>query len=298
MADSEISAPVIRTMKPEEVALSLQWAAREGWNPGLNDAHCFYAADPDGFLVAELNGEAVGCISAVKYGNDFGFLGLYIVLPEHRGKGYGMGLWNAAMTRLGKRNVGLDGVVAQQGNYKKSGFNLAHRNVRYELKSENRAAAILTLESEPKLTTNVELRPLDEVPFATVSHYDTGFFGIERPEFLECWINQPGAISSGAIDDGHLIGYGVVRPCMTGSKIGPLFANTDEIANALLVELLKETPPEGPVYLDVPEPNKSGSQLAEKCGMKPVFETARMYTKKDPELPLSQIYGITSFELG
>jgi len=298
MIDRTDTAPVIRTMKPEEVALSIQWAAREGWNPGLNDAHCFYAADSDGFLVAEVAGEAVGCISAVKYGSDFGFLGLYIVLPEHRGKGYGIALWNEAMGRLDQRNLGLDGVVAQQGNYKKSGFNLVHRNVRYELKSENRASAISTLESELKPKTKIKIGPLSEVAFGAVSSYDMEYFHAERREFLECWINQPGAISLGAIEDGHLIGYGVIRPCLTGSKIGPLFAETDESAKAILVELLKETPPEGPIYLDVPEPNKSGIQLAKKCGMNPVFETARMYTRKDPQLPLSQIYGITSFELG
>jgi hypothetical protein len=32
--------------------------------------------------------------------------------------------------------------------------------------------------------------------------------------------------------------------------------------------------------------------------MTPVFETARIYSRSAPDLPLSEIYGITSFELG
>ena len=60
----------------------------------------------------------------------FGFLGLYIVKAEHRGQGFGLELWRAALDHLGDRMVGLDGVVAQQENYRKSGFRLAFRNIR------------------------------------------------------------------------------------------------------------------------------------------------------------------------
>ena len=38
--------------------------------------------------------------------------------------------------------------------------------------------------------------------------------------------------------------------------------------------------------------------MAEAFGMHPVFETARMYNKEAPPLPLEKIYGITTFELG
>jgi hypothetical protein len=52
------------------------------------------------------------------------------------------------------------------------------------------------------------------------------------------------------------------------------------------------------VYLDIPEPNAEAIALAEMYGMQPAFETARMYRGRSPELPLGQIFGITSFELG
>jgi hypothetical protein len=78
----------IRPMRPDEISIAVNWAAAEGWNPGLHDATCFFAADPTGFLMAVLDGEPVATISVVKYGATFGFLGLYIVSPPHRGKGY------------------------------------------------------------------------------------------------------------------------------------------------------------------------------------------------------------------
>jgi hypothetical protein len=39
-------------------------------------------------------------------------------------------------------------------------------------------------------------------------------------------------------------------------------------------------------------------QMVLSMGMKPVFTTARMYTKQAPNLPLDKIYGVTSLELG
>src|SRR5262245_13784246 len=71
----------IRTLAPHEIERVIDFAAAEGWNPGLHDAACFHAADAGGFLMAELDGAAVGCISAVSYVGRFGFIGLYIVLP-------------------------------------------------------------------------------------------------------------------------------------------------------------------------------------------------------------------------
>ena len=78
----------IRTKTRPEVDIALDWAAAEGWNPGLYDANCFHATDPNGFLIGLLGEEAVATLSVVKYGGTFGFLGFYIVKPEYRGLGY------------------------------------------------------------------------------------------------------------------------------------------------------------------------------------------------------------------
>ena len=56
----------------------------------------------------------------------------YIIKSQYRGRGFGLQLWNAAMAYMGGRNVGLDGVIAQQGNYRKSGFKLAYRSIRHQ----------------------------------------------------------------------------------------------------------------------------------------------------------------------
>ena len=79
----------IRTMRPDEISIAVKWAAAEGWNPGLADDACFAAADPEGFLIGELNGAPAATVSCVNYSASFAFLGFYIVREDLRGRGYG-----------------------------------------------------------------------------------------------------------------------------------------------------------------------------------------------------------------
>jgi len=115
----------IRPANREELDMVIDWSAKEGWNPGLYDADAFYKTDPKGFFLGFLNDKPIASISAVSYNDKFGFLGLYIVIPEYRDKGYGIRIWNEGIRHLPTQNIGLDGVVSQQENYKKSGFKLA-----------------------------------------------------------------------------------------------------------------------------------------------------------------------------
>lgn len=276
----------IRIMTREEVDTAIEWAAEEGWNPGIGDADCFFRADPKGFLIGLLGNEPVATISAVKYGSFFGFLGFYIVRKEYRGMGLGLHIWNAGLERLEGRSVGLDGVVAQQENYRKSGFTLAYRNIRFHGNSRKTKAE------------HEGIKALSEISFNDVFSYDQPFFPDERRVFLQCWINQANCTALGIMDHNQLAGYGVIRSCRSGYKIGPLFADRADLAETLFCALTTIVPEGSPFFLDIPEVNPVALEMAQQHDMTIVFETARMYKGKSPELPLDRIFGITSFELG
>ncbi|MFI9101877.1 GNAT family N-acetyltransferase [Streptomyces fildesensis] len=270
-----------------DIGLMADWAAAEGWNPGRTDGSAFLAADPHGFLIGRLDGEPVACISVVRYGTDFGFLGFYITHPSLRGQGYGIQLWRAGMERLAGRNVGLDGVVAQQDNYRKSGFRPAWNNIRYE----GRPAADAPT---PSGTTLVDARTL---PFDQLAAYDRRFFPAPRDSFLATWIAAPQRTALAAVRDGELQGLAVLRACREASRIGPVHADSPEVAGAL-VDALAATVPGEPVSIDVPDVNKPAVRLMEQLGLTPSFETARMYTGPVPETDQAGMYGVTSLELG
>ncbi|MDD4955153.1 MAG: GNAT family N-acetyltransferase [Candidatus Omnitrophica bacterium] len=277
----------IRTMSKAEVAdIAVKWANEEGWNPGLNDADCFYTADPAGFFAGELNGEVIACISAVNYDEKFSFMGFYIVKPGYRGKGFGMELFKKALAYAGKRIVGGDGVLERIEDYKKLGFKPAYKNRRYRVFGTE------------KKELSAGLRSITEIDFEQLCAYDAEIFPAKRRAFLKCWIKQPNAAGYAFLDKNKLAGYGVVRPCFKGYKIGPLFADGAIAADRILNALLSSVPPGEEVFFDVPEINKPAVALAEKNKMKVVFETMRIYLNAMADVPLKKVFGATSFELG
>ncbi|MGI9482202.1 MAG: GNAT family N-acetyltransferase [Hyphomicrobiales bacterium] len=252
----------------------------------MDDADAFFRADSSGFLMAHLEGKPAACISAVRYGKEYGFLGFYICRPELRGKGIGIQVWNAGLAQLEGRVIALDGVVGQQDNYRKSGFALAHNNIRFG--------------GTPVVSpaTDAGIREIEEKDVEALINYDSAFFPDDRSAFMANWlIAAPSRKVFLLEDDGKLQGFGVVRHCREGFKIGPLFAENADCARRLFCQLV--TVANGSeVFLDVPASNPQALELATFFDMKQVFETARMYKGKAPELPIERTFGITTFELG
>jgi GNAT superfamily N-acetyltransferase len=275
----------IRPMRPDEIPVAVNWAAAEGWNPGLADHGCFATVDPHGFLIGEFEGAPAATVSCVNYDASFAFLGFYIVREDLRGRGFGLRLWNAAIARAGPRAIGLDGVAAQQQNYRKSGFELAYANVRY--------GGTVT----PPAAPQAGVITLAQVPLATVAAYDATVFPAPRTAFLHAWIGSPGHLGRALVRNGRLAGWGVIRPCRKGRKIGPLVAD-DRAAAELVLSALLAGVGGGEIFLDVPSINRDAVALAQDLGLAPVFETARMYTAAIPPLRLERIFGVTTFELG
>lgn len=281
-----MSAAEIAVATAEEVDRLVEWAAAEGWNPGLGDAGPFRASDPQGFLVARVDGRPVAGVSVVTWGAAYAFLGFYICEPEYRGRGLGWAVWQTGLAHAGTRTVGLDGVVAQQANYRRSGFDLVHRNIRYGGRID--APGVV----------HPAVRPIGAADLTALAVWDAPRFGARRDGFLAAWCDGDGGrIARVFVEDGRIRGWGAIRPCREGHKIGPLFAEEPRVAEALFATLAGSVGPTT-VHLDPPEPNAAARALAEAHGLSPVFETARMYRGPAPALPLDEIWGITTFELG
>jgi GNAT superfamily N-acetyltransferase len=276
---------VIRKAPPEEVPLFIEWAGKEGWNPGIHDSECHYAVDPDGWFVAVSEDAIIGTIALTNYDDYFSFGGFFIVKEEFRHKGAGRELWSTASSHVGDRNLGIDGVYEMQDNYSRhSGFRFAYRNIRWEG----------TAYGSPQ----EDLIDINSIPFKETADYDSLHFPARRESFLKKWLNMPDSTALAyAGPDGGIAGYGVIRKCLKGHKIGPLFADSPEIADRIL-EGLTFSVRGDTFYFDTPEINQKTVKMAKQRDMSEVFGTARMYTGDIPELPVERIFGVTTFELG
>jgi hypothetical protein len=287
MTNVTAASPTIRKLTLPEAETLVDWAAAEGWNPGRNDAAAFQTADPGGLLGGFLGGEMVSGISAIAYGADFGFIGLYICRPHMRGKGYGKAVWDAGMARLEGRTVGLDGVPAQQANYASMGFVSAYRTFRYSGRLGSAYAPVAGAVGDIRAFTPDRLD--------AIAAFDAGCFPAPRRPFLERWLAPP-HFTLIAAEAGAVRGYGVARACREGFKIGPLFARVPATAECLLHKLAQACG--GAIHIDVPESQVGFAARLRQAGLSQGFETARMYRGPAPVLALDDIYGVTTLELG
>lgn len=281
---------LIRVMTPRDLHdVAIPWMRDAGWNPGLHDADTFLPADPAGFLVGELDGTPIACVSGVRYDDHFGFMGCYIVQAPFRGMGYGMAVHEAARSHLEGCVQGGDGVLENVAKYERIGRVFAYRNARQE------GIRPPGLQRAPGV---VDARAVD---WNALLALDRECFPASRTAFLLGWIRQPDAFALALPETGRtdrVRGYGVIRACSRGWKIGPLFARDAATAEDLYTSLLACVPEGDPFHLDIPEPNAAAVDLARRHGLKEVFATARMYTGPQPRIRLEQVYGVTTFELG
>ncbi len=288
----------IQTMSSDDVQELVSWAKNEGWNPGVHDARTFYQVDLEGFIAAKVDGRLVGGGAIIRHHDSFGFMGLFLVAPEFRGKGIGRELWFTRRNRLLNRmspgaSIGMDAVDTMQDFYSAGGFRPDYRVSRFQWKSKRTGADRDGSFEMPSNIVNVSA--VSKESLGTLDHQC--FPGL-RNAYLNAWLDQPDIHSLACVSDtGAVRGYGVMRPAHNGWKIGPLFAEEDSVANALLDVFLAHAGEEM-VFIDVPQANQRGVQMYLDRGMNSIFECTRMYYGARPAIDLSRIYGVTTLELG
>lgn len=274
----------IAPMSTADLAIVADWAAAEGWNPGLDDVEAFHRVDPGGFLMGWLGDRPIAAISVVRHSPAYAFLGFYLCHPDHRGQGHGLAIWKAGMARLKGITVGLDGVVAQQDNYRRSGFAFAHQTQRIEGAVTGRRHDGFYVAGPNDLPDMLAL--------------DAAVQGVRRDGFVRCWslpvTTRQTLIRRSA--DG-IDAMGTIRACRTGHKIGPLICPDLDTAIAL-VESLAALLEASQVILDIPDPNPMGKKLASAFDLSASFAVARMYKGSAPKRKLTRLFGESTFELG
>ena len=274
----------IRAMSLKDLQLVLGWAKEEGWNPGLDDAEAMLAADPEGFLIKVVDGEPVAAISVVNHDPSFAFLGLYLCKPQFRGHGHGLDVWRAGIAHAGTRSIGLDGVPEQQKNYAKSGFAKYGSTIRYE--------------GRINAASNSRVRRVSRDEIETLLAWDAKACGTDRATFAAAWFSpSPNRQTMVSTDGGKITGFATFRRCVLGTKIGPLYATSQDDAQILLASNPFGRRDE-PVYVDVQDQNSPLGLLLRDHGFEPVFVTARMFNGAPPEANPTLFQAIATMELG
>ena len=278
-------------------------AINEGWRPTIDDHEIYFATDPTGFFVGELDGKVVCCTSVVKYGEEFAFGGYYMVEKPYRGKGYGLAMYDYTMSFTKDRNWAIDGVLENIPLYEKWGFKSAWINRRM-LFNVSHCVAHLDKFHPP---AGVLVQPAEQVDLDLLSVYDTTAFGAPHHLYLKALLKAPNAINLAATNSsGDIVGFVSARRTISeedGWKIAPLFADDGQIARTLLKhiykELAKEVPKRKVATMDIPvDINPEAKALAEKLNGTFLWDLSRMFTKRPLDTPKEKVFSFTSAELG
>ena len=275
---------MIRTADRADLDWMLDWAAAEGWNPGREDPAAFWAADPGGFFISEVDGQPAACISVVNHSADFAFLGLYICHPDFRGHGFGIALWTHALAHAEGRTVGLDGVADQQDNYARSGFLRQGGTSRFE-------------GQWPKAEPHPTLRLAHPADIPALLQMDAQATGISRPSFMTAWLRQTETRRTiVSVENRHINGFATARLCRAGVKIGPVIAERRDIAVQLISNAAAELG-QNQVVIDVPGSQNWLADHLLRRDFSTTFSTARMYLGAPPK-PNGWEHAAATLELG
>ena len=279
----------IRRLTAEEMEQMISNAVDgEGWTESYDVLHAFRVLDHDGFLGGFIEGKLIGHISCVRWPENYGFVGYYIVIPEYRGKGYGMKLWNAGMKHLEGCNVGLDGVIEEVPLYLKSGFKEYFENTRWEGISK-------------VMPADSHIIRYNESMIDQIAEYDRKCFPSERKEFLKAWLTVPHGHSVVYMDNGVIRGYAAMHRTTKSNEIAPCFADNKEIAKALYIALINELGDGVSVHWNIPGENPAALELIKELAeyqVKQKFAIIRMYNRGIPKVDSEKIWSMHSYSIG
>ncbi len=295
---SRPSPLTIRPLQSADIPTITGWARQEGFAPGVGDVAIYRQTDRQGLWVGWLGDEPVGCIAGVRYNASYGFIGLFLVVPPQRGRGYGLQLWRHALQHLADVPcIGLEAAPDRIDDYAGWGFAPASPTSRWQRLPSAGAPAPVSAAPEPPWC----LLEGGAIPAAAVQRFDAEREPSPRPHFLRQWLRHPAGTVLALVDRGGAChGFGRVRPCLLangdGWRLGPLVADGPAAARALLEGLLQRHP--GTVLIDAPGANAAAAPLLASLGFSPVSRTLRMYRGLPPVVSLRDVYGLACLELG
>lgn len=295
-----VSSLAIRPLGAAQIGLVTDWARDEGFCPGQGDVAIYRQTDRQGLWLGWLDGEPIGCIAGVRYSAAYGFVGLFIVQPAHRGRGHGVSLWRHALAHLADVScIGLEAAPERISDYAGWGFRAASPTTRWR-----RHSLPGEWQQPPSAGDGLRLLEAAALPEEAIQAYDAAREPSPRPHFLKNWLHHPAGVVQVLVDErGRCHGFGRIRPCLlsqgemaSGWRIGPLLADTPALAERLLRALLNRHP--GEVLIDAPGANRHAATLLRHLDFSPGPRTLRMYRGTQPRQTLADVYGLACLELG
>jgi GNAT superfamily N-acetyltransferase len=242
---------MIRLMGPADIPAAMRLKQAAGWNQTELDWANIMALEPEGCWVYEHDGQIAGSTTAICYGQDLAWIGMVLVLPPFRGRGFARALMEHAMRFIEQRGVRvtrLDATEMGRPLYSRLGF-------REESVIERWTTSTPRL-SQP--ASQIPVEPMENV--APIAALDTKAFGADRQSVIERLLATfpTECIQAQA-------GYAMERPGSGARFLGPCVAEDASTACGLIETLLARHVG-APMFWDLLPENSEAVRMAQQFG--------------------------------
>lgn len=266
----------LRCLSTDDLPFADALRATAGWNQTPGDWRRFLALEPEGCFVAEWNGRPVGTATTLVHGPELAWIGMVLVLPDHRNRGIGGALLARAIEHLHRRGIAcirLDATPLGRPVYRRLGFRDEESLVRWEHPAWTPPRPTAPSPTPPGPTR--EIRHSDWAAGGPLQRLERRAFGVPRLRLLTALLES--STASALLEDGHggIVGYGYLRPGALADYLGPAVA-VDALAAGALAETLLEHAVGHRVFWDIPASCVHATRWAAEHGFRRQRELTRM----------------------
>ena len=280
----------IRAMDKADIPAAMRLKDAEGWNQTDSDWRFYLSHDPELCLVACVSGNVIGTVTAINYNNQVAWIGMMLVDREFRKQGVGKLLFHALLEKLKDcKSIKLDASPAGNPVYRKFGFV-------EELELQRMIAQELMAVDEVSYSGNIER--IQETDIGEVIDYDQLAFGVQRTELIQFLCGPRAEACWMARCDEKLVGLLCLRRGSLYYQLGPVYAQSDAIAEALVVRSARELVGQA-VTLDIHSNKSEFRDWLQGMGFNSQRPFHRMYLERNPYIGNVGVqFAISSPELG
>jgi GNAT superfamily N-acetyltransferase len=236
------------------------------WNQVTADWDLFLTLG-SALKVTSEDGRLVATAAVLPYRPRFGWIGMVLVSESHRRRGIATALLQLCVQRL--RAAGLvpmlDATPAGREVYQTLGFRDGWPLSRWR-RPDDATTAVLAQPLRPA-------RPLQDSDWAGIAALDARAFGADRIALLRRLAERSGRFACVMEEDGRVAGFLLGREGRVATQLGPIVAEREELAHALLAYALPRS--SGAVLVDAPDRHQGFTRQLAQSG----FSVERSYTR-------------------
>jgi GNAT superfamily N-acetyltransferase len=266
MATSDLTLLVKPALSASEFADADALVREAKWNQIATDWRVFVARGRV-YAAQTAGGRIVAMTATLPFGGRFAWISMVLVAGEYRRQGLATQLLRLAMADLAAKNLVpvLDATPDGRAVYRTLGFEDS-----WGFQRLRRQEGSVATPHEPQGLT---IRPIADADWSAICAYDAAAFGADRSALLADLRGRQPPAELVAMRDGRIAGFALGRDGGIAGQVGPLIADDDAIACALLARAVDAIG--GALFVDLADAKAAVRRFLEARG----FAVVRPFTR-------------------